>query len=330
MIGTRYVDDMSYWRIWIPGGTGGRRASGLSGSHWAREEAATLFEMDHWGAECHPPVPINGSVPEMIRNRYGVTAQVAKAKLGVGEHHPRMWRTFYSPRPNTTYESEWTMSVQAARNLFLDMRDVFRCVEPTEGPNGDAHGHRIRELLMLACMEVESACKSVLLANHYNGPNGDRMTTNDYVKLLEPLRLDQWELSLVMHNKFPSFKPFGGWTAVRPTESLSWYAQYNAVKHGRETAFHQATLKALVQALGAVFVVVSAQFGPWLPPSDREMDETSSRHSRTPWADDFESLKMLWAEDFAVVTRPEWPLANIYVPPWCSSGTSWTAKTYWP
>jgi hypothetical protein len=108
----RYADGMSYWRIWIPGGLGERRPSGLSGSLWAREEGGTLFEMNHWGEEHHPPVPIDGSVPDVIRGRYGVTAQVAKAKLGAGEYHPRMWRPFYSPRPNTTYESERTMSVQ--------------------------------------------------------------------------------------------------------------------------------------------------------------------------------------------------------------------------
>jgi hypothetical protein len=85
-----------------------------------------------------------------------------------------------------------------------------------------------------------------------------------------------------------------------------------------------------IQALGAVFVVVSAQFGPWLPTSDEEMDDVSPQRSRTPWADDFAILKRLWADDFTIVARPEWPLADIYIPPWCCAGSAWTAKAYWP
>jgi hypothetical protein len=315
---------MSYWRVWVPGGTGGGRPGGLSGSLWVREESGSLVEMDHWGQDHHPTVPINASIPAMVSNRYGPTAQVDKASLLVGEYHPRVWRPFYSPSPDRTYRAEWTTSVQAARNLFLDMRDIFRCIEPVAA-NDKAHGHRLRELLILACTEVESAWKSVLVANGYTSPRR-HMITDDYVKLLGPLALDQWELSLVMHPGFPSFKPFAGWQSAKPTESLSWYSAYNAVKHGRETEFNRATLKALVEALGAVFVMISAQFGPWLPPYDGEAAGGNvPQFGPIILAEQLAAVRTLWADDFAC-EMPDWPLADTYVPPWCETNATWSAK----
>lgn len=184
---------------------------------------------------------------------------------------------------------------------------------------------------MLACMEVESACKSVLLANNYSGPRGKQMNTKDYVCLLEPLRLNEWELSLAMHPEFPTFRPFGGWTSAHPTESLQWYEHYNAVKHGREAEFHQATLESMVYALGAVFVVASAQFGPWLRTIEDHTDERGIPVGRTPWMDDLALVaRATWASDFAVRASPEWPLEDTYIPPSCAPGFIWTAKAYWP
>jgi hypothetical protein len=317
----------TYWRICIPGGTGMTRGdlprSDISGSHWAIEDGGAVRVVDHWGVERNPPTPLTATVPEMMR-KFGPDTRTEQAKLGIGKYHPRIWRTFYSPRPKQTHEREWTQTVQGARNLFVDMRDVFRCIEPTRGSNSYAHGHRIRELLILACTEVESAWKSVLLANGY--PNKKQMNTCDYVKLLEPMALSEWELSLAMHTGFPSFKPFDGWLSTQPTESLPWYADYNAVKHGREAAFAKATLEALVHALGALFVMVSAQFGPWLPILG-ETDKVERVLSQAPWAGDITLSRSQWADDFSITTLPTWPLADCYVPPWCKDGATWTAKT---
>jgi hypothetical protein len=57
----------------------------------------------------------------------------------------------------------------------------------------------------------------------------------------------------------PWFRPFQAW--ANGTGQLPWYADYNAIKHDREAEFRRATLKSLVNAMGAVYVLVVAQFG---------------------------------------------------------------------
>ncbi len=317
---------MTYWRVSIPAISGAVFFPGRE--HWAKDDGVSLTLMDKHG-KAEPAIPIVGNALTTLQNRFGNTAPIGKANLDVGEYHPRIWRGQFSPRPSQTHQLAWTMSVQAARNLFLDMREVFRCIEPSSA-NLLGYGHRIRELIILACTEVESAWKSVLEANGYVRTRGGHWTTEDYVKLLAPLQLSQWQLSLVMHTEFPSFKPFDGWDSVAPTRSLKWYADYNAIKHGREADFRKATLESLVHAMGAVFVMVSAQFGPRLPFVDNQHGASSSMQSNYPWTEDMASLSSLWADDFALLAEPVWPLESQYVPPVCAAGATWkqTALTF--
>jgi hypothetical protein len=261
-------------------------------------------------------IPLAGSVEDTLRARYGADVQFGEPKLGVGEYHPRIWRRLFSPPPNRKYARERVLSVQAARNLFADMRDVFRCVEPSMGSNSHAYGHRIRELLTLACIEVESAWKSVLFANNYKVA---KPTTNDYAKLLTPMRLDEWELALPTHPTFPSFKPFHGWDPLDPTKTLDWYNRYNLAKHGRESSFHEATLGATVYALGAVWVMVAAQFGPWLHVRETDWEDESA------W-----DIGPQWSDEFAIVARPKWKQEDFYAPPFLETAAVWTPKPLFP
>ena len=120
-------------------------------------------------------------------------------------------------------------------------------------------GHKIRDVLVLACMEVESAWSAVL---HANGFQKDRMTTNDYVKLCVPMLLSDFT---ILSSQFPviePIRPFSGWDDANPTESLPWYSAYNKTKHSRERNFPEATLEHAIHAVGAVLVMMCAQFGP--------------------------------------------------------------------
>jgi hypothetical protein len=304
-----YSEAMGIWKIDKP-------QTGLS--VWAFEKPSCIDLVQEVGMMVHTQsVPIVGSVLDTLRARYGTEARIGECELGQGEHYPRMWRRGYSPAPALAYRREWSLSVQAARNLLADMRDVFRCIEPAIGSNASAYGHRVRDLLMLACMEVESACKSVLLANNYTSSRR-RRDTRDYVELLGPMRLDEWEIALTMHLGFPPFRPFAGWDRARPTDSLPWYDRYNAVKHGREAEFHKATVEAMIHAMGAAVVLVSAQFGPWgrfLPNGD--MDERYGE-AATPWVDDFTFLAL-----------PKWAPEKLYVPPVFRGTGPWTPRPFW-
>lgn len=151
-----------------------------------------------------------------------------------------------------------TQSFVALRLLLTKMLDIFQTVEAAPG-NLNVYGHQIRELLLLAAMEVEASWAAVLKANSYSSIS--KLTTNDYVKLLSPMLLDSYSLTLSSYPAFPQFGPFEGWTSATPTKSLVWYHAYNMTKHNREEHLNVATLEKAIHAVGAAVVMFYAQFG---------------------------------------------------------------------
>ena len=157
-----------------------------------------------------------------------------------------------------------TQSFVALKLLLTKMQDVFETVEPAEG-NMQTYGHKIRELLLLAAMEVEASWTAVLRANGYAE---QRLTTKDYVKLLAPMLLDSFGLKLRSYPEFPTLAPYKGWNVGAPTQSLDWYDAYNKTKHNREEFLGAATLGRAVHAVGAATVMFYAQFGYGFQPND--------------------------------------------------------------
>jgi hypothetical protein len=184
------------------------------------------------------------------------------------------------------------------------MREVFRSVEPSDA-NNSAYGDQIRSLLILACTEVESAWRAVLLANGGAEPR-DRLSTEDYVKLAAPMRLREWRVKLARFPRYPSIAPFRDWTVEKPTQTLPWYDAYNQTKHDRETNLQRATLQHMIYAMCGVHVMLAAQFG-WLP---------------LAWPNPV-------APDIYFEALPSWRLGELYVPPTegLKSGP-WVAKPF--
>jgi hypothetical protein len=158
---------------------------------------------------------------------------------------------------NAIDQKAFTQSFVALKLLLDKMQDIFETVEPYQSNLG-TFGHKIRELLLLAAMEVEASWVAVLKTNGYAR---SRFTTVDCVKLLMPMRLDSFSLKLRSYTDFPSFTPFDGWDAAAPTKSLPWYDFYNQTKHNREEYLDVATLERAVHAVGAAVVMFYAQFG---------------------------------------------------------------------
>ena len=198
-----------------------------------------------------------------------------------------------------------TQSFVALKLLLAKMQDIFETVEP--GPsNLQTYGHKIRELLLLAAMEVEASWAAVLKANGYVR---DRFTTNDYAKLLAPMRLDSFSLTLRSYPDFPGFTPFKDWDTAQPTKSLEWYDAYNKTKHDREQNLGVATLERAVHAVGAAVVMFYAQFGIGIT-----IGEDKSNLMRSVFTPDVDILKYPW--DIYIPTTPvagkgwEWDLID--------------------
>lgn len=159
-------------------------------------------------------------------------------------------------------------SFVALRILLHKLGGVFETIEPAIA-NQATYGHLVRELLLLACNEVESSWAAVLRENHYPARRNGWKTT-DYIKLLGPMLLDTYRLSLRSYTDFPDFAPFESWDPSAPTKSLPWYDAYNKTKHDRESNLRDATLENAVYAVGAAVVMFFAQFGAEIEPRHGE------------------------------------------------------------
>jgi len=215
-----------------------------------------------------------------------------------GRYFPRIWRGLYDPGSayvfnsvdnNQTYGIPHVNSKVAVSSIFNSLELLFLYIEPS-ATNMRAFGHKVRELLIISCTEVESAWRSILEANSTSRKHS--YTTSDYYRLAEPLRLKDWSVSLSNYPSLGEFSPFSSWDQSSPTKSLSWYSAYNAAKHHREAKFEEASLGNLINSAAALHVMQAAQWGP-------EIYDVFFGSQKSP---------------FHVVSCPQHDLSDIYLP----------------
>jgi hypothetical protein len=189
-------------------------------------------------------------------NSFPCARNIQPRLLSVNEYFPRIYRPGASAMQSQDVMKQSAVAVQV---LCDRLEHLFRVVEPVVA-NLQTYGHEIRSLLLLACMEVEAALSAVLRANSYPGT---RWSTRDYVKLINPMRLDAYEFRLAFYPNIPPIAPFSTWSNPQPTQSLPWYHAYNQTKHDRESHFLDATLKNAIAAVCGAAALFYAQFG-WM------------------------------------------------------------------
>lgn len=256
-----------------------------------------------------PPPGVLEALPETVREAArqvyagGVVLDprtLQEAKLQPGEYHPRIWRGRHdranpfrrvSLRPHVHYGDVFVQSVVAARSLFDAIVEVFRFVEPSPR-NFQTYSHRFRELVILTCTELEANLRAIYNANSSRAPSS-RLTTTEYVRLRDPLKLPEWEVRLIDHGPVGSLSPFEQWSDGQPTRSLAWYDAYNAVKHDRESAFERATLETVLKAGAALHILLSAEWGPGV----------------------FSRFEENYTSCFYCTKTPSWTEGDFYAPP---------------
>ena len=185
----------------------------------------------------------------------------------VGTAHPSLWRpglyTYDELQQGLKYNSfEKEDEDQALFLLFQKLIDIFSYIEPVNR-NLSCYGHRIRELIILACTEFENQCRNILRANKIS-PQGKDFMSRDFVQLKEMAHLAEFEITFKSYSDLKSFQPFTGWESKKPTKSLKWYDRYNRVKHDRSKGFSEASLDTALNALAANIILYAVRFGPYL------------------------------------------------------------------
>jgi hypothetical protein len=223
--------------------------------------------------------------------------------LGPGEYYPRIARPIALATepmlwsPSVLTEKAYVASARGQLTLFTRrLETICQTVQPSE-ETLDVYGHEIRNLLILAATEVEMHWRGILTSN---GRSGQRFNTNEYVKLVEPLKLPDYEITFHDFPDLQPIQPFAKWSKIDPTKSLGWYDAYHGVKHNREGEFERGTLRHAFEAVSACIALLVAQFG------------------RTALNAELSSLVGL--------TPPNWPIGNMYLPRMTS--VDWTAANH--
>lgn len=135
-----------------------------------------------------------------------------------------------------TYASDRYNLVHAFKIIENDIRRIFEFIEPSE-KNQQTFSHRLYELFVRCSTEFETNCKQIMLANGYKG---EHMNVEDYFKINLATQVSKYEIKLDLWHPEPKIiRPFFEWDAGH---SLSWYQDYNKVKHHRSEKFELANL----------------------------------------------------------------------------------------
>lgn len=212
---------------------------------------------------------IEFAVKNMVTGAPINLGSIGQSSLPLNHYFPRVWRGHYkfgrgelcsnAVSNMMEYGSSYVSSMVAAENIYRYLQEIFNYIDPCQ-ENLEAFGPKLRELLILACTEVEGLWKGVLRAN--STKEKGRYSTKDYYTLCELLCLKSWSVYLKDYPDLGQFSPFESWTSEQATQSLVWYESYNAVKHDREKSTNQATLKNVLGAISAIHILLVAQWGP--------------------------------------------------------------------
>lgn len=237
-----------------------------------------------------------------------VIEEAIASKFLIGEYFPRIYRPCYPHQSGYgLWEPEPKISLEEQLNIFsIECEKIFRIIQPDE-QNFETFGHEVANLLILICTEIETQFRGIF---KFHLPRSSisvtqRYTTNDFIKLLKPMRLSEYEIKINNYPCLPYFTPFKNWYEDNPTKSLQWFDAYNSIKHDRWENLSRATISNMLEALVACAIIYHAQYG------------------RLP--------KSYGRIDFRRTNKPKWSLEKNYIPPLKPGGygpEKWKAIKY--
>lgn len=161
----------------------------------------------------------------------------------------------YKDLPINNFQ-EYSNQLRQLEIILDDMAEVFKTVAPSH-KQLSVYGHAIRNIIILACTELDARMQDILANNGVN-PNRKYFEMKDYFKLKDPLKLDEYELSFYRYGDLRTFSPFSAWANDK---QLDWYKAYNHIKHNREKNFSEANLLNALNAIMAYAIILIAQYG---------------------------------------------------------------------
>lgn len=194
-------------------------------------------------------------IEKVIQKAYQFTITKVE-NMDIGWKYKNIWKPLMNIHIDKELDITQSELFHAKRDLGIliqKLQEILLFIEPSED-GLKAYSHKIRELLFLACSDLESTLKK------YNFGKNERM--QDYIEILKFVDLTKYKISLVGYAKPYKCCPFKNWNKDKATQSLPWYDAYNKIKHNREENFNFATLENCINAIAANLIMFAVRFSP--------------------------------------------------------------------
>jgi hypothetical protein len=208
----------------------------------------------------------NGTLSDWVIRNFGAQ-NIQPMTNSIGHSVDAVWRPGIVQYSEILQSLDFTAmqmhgSENALRPLVEKLDEILVFIEP-DANNLNCYGHKTRELLILACTEVENQWK-FYMSKAQAQPARRNFTTVDYVRLVDRLYLREYQIKSKSHSQIPSIRPFENWNAAASTASIPWYDAYNQTKHDRDQHFNQATLLHCLHSVAAAIVLHCVRFSPMI------------------------------------------------------------------
>ena len=198
---------------------------------------------------------VNGALSDTV------PSQAVQSMNDVGHIISHVWRPglcLYIQDALEINQGEKSRAKRELKILIEKLHEVLMYIEPDINCL-QTFGHKIRELLILACTECENSWTSYI---RHSGNTNERLSTNDYVKLNNKLFLSEYRVVFTSHPITINLQPFVAWDIQNPTSSLIWYDGYNKTKHNKDNFFNLATLENCLNAIAANIIMFCVRYSP--------------------------------------------------------------------
>jgi hypothetical protein len=196
------------------------------------------------------------SVPEKDRQYFSIAALQTKFGYQYGRIARPIddFRLRMGPKLNEEQTQELIDWYSQIDTLMHRLNEIFRIIHPSSD-NYDSHGNEIRNLLILACSEVELLFKRLL----YDDYRLVKSNMTQFFKSNKLVKLSSYEITFNAYRSLGTIRPFAEWIDDEDYKPLFWYQAYNSTKHGRRFGTDGANLRAVVNAIGACVALLKAQ-----------------------------------------------------------------------
>ena len=195
------------------------------------------------------------NIKELIEKYYEFEITDRKI-MDIGWKYKNVWKPLMNINIDKELDITQSELFHTKRDLGIliqKLQEILLFIEPSED-GLKAYSHKIRELLFLACSDLESTLKK------YKFGKNERM--ENYIEILKFVDLTKYKISLVGYANPYKCCPFEHWEKSKASQSLPWYDAYNKIKHNREDNFHFATLENCINAFAANLIMFAIRFSP--------------------------------------------------------------------